>query len=147
MAENPFVGTWALVSFELRSPNGLVINPFGHDVRGYIIYGQDGYMSVAFMRVGRPNFRSRDLRGTSIEEKELAFDTYFSYCGRYELRGEEVVHHIEVSLIPNWTGEDQVRFYRFHEDQLVLSTPPVLWEGIEQTAHLTWKRSQNTGAQ
>ena len=146
MAENPFIGTWALVSFELRNRNGLVIYPFGHNVHGYIIYGQDGYMFVAFMSVGRPNFKSRDLRGSSIEEKELAFDTYLSCCGRYELRGEEVVHHIEVSLIPNWTGQDQVRFYEFDEDQLVLSTPPVLWEGIEQTAHLIWKRCRNTVA-
>jgi len=142
MAENPFVGTWALVSFELRSMNGLVHYPLGKDARGYIIYGQDGYMSVAFMSVGRPNFKSGDARGGSVEEKVLAVDTYFSYCGKYELQGDKVVHHIEVSLFPNWTGEDQVRFYKLDGDQLILSTPPFLVEGIQQTAHLIWKRCQ-----
>ena len=98
-------------------------------------------MSVAFMSAGRPSFKSDDLRGGSIEEKVLALDTYFSYCGRYQLRGEEVVHHVEVSLFPNWTGQDQARFYRFDGDRLILSTPPLLWEGVERTALLIWKRS------
>ncbi len=142
MAENPFIGTWELVSFEMRSANGQVNYPFGRDARGYIIYSHDGYMSVAFMSVGRPKYKSRDLRGSSVEEKVLAVDTYFSYCGKYEVRGETVVHHIEVSLFPNWTGEDQVRFYKFDGDQLILSTPPLLYEGIEQTALLIWQKSQ-----
>ena len=73
MQENPFIGTWALVSFELRSTNGLVSYPFGHDVRGYITYSQDGYMSVSLMRGDRPNFNSRDIRGGSVEEKVFAF--------------------------------------------------------------------------
>lgn len=71
-----------------------------------------------------------------------AFDTYFSCCGKYELRGDKVVHHIDVSLFPNWTGQDQERFYRFEGDRLILSTQPLLMEGLEQTAHLIWKRSR-----
>ena len=142
MAENPFVGTWALVSFEVRSANGVVTYPFGHDVRGYIIYSQDGYMSVAFMSAGRANCKSEDVRASSVEEKVSAIDTYFSYCGKYELRGDKVVHHIEVSVFPNWTGRDQERIYRFEGDRLILSTPPLLIEGVEQTAHLSWKRSR-----
>jgi hypothetical protein len=90
-------------------------------------------MSVTFMSVGRPNFKSKDLRGGSIEEKVGAADTYFSYCGKYEIRGEKVVHHIEASLYPNWTGEDQERFYTFDGDQLILSTPPLPIQDMEQT--------------
>ncbi|MGO9021709.1 MAG: lipocalin-like domain-containing protein [Syntrophobacteraceae bacterium] len=146
MAENPFIGTWRLVSFELRSENGQVSYPFGQDVDGYIIYSQDGYMSVAFMKAGRSNFTSRYLFADgSMEEKALAVDTYMSYCGKYEVCGDKVIHHIEVSLFPNWTGKDQQRFYRFDGDRLILSSPPVLREGIEQTAHLTWKRSRMVG--
>jgi hypothetical protein len=142
MAENPFIGAWRLISLEFRSANGQVNYPLGKDVHGYIIYNQDGYMSVAFMSVGRTPFNSGDLSAGGIEEKVQAFDTYFSYCGRYELRGEKVIHHIEVSLFPNWIGKDEERFYRFDNDQLILSTPPLLVDGIEQTGLLIWKRSR-----
>ena len=141
MNENPFVGTWALVSFEVRRMNGVVSYPFGHHVRGYITYSQEGYMSVSFMSVDRPNFQSNDLRGGSVEEKVSAFDTYFSYCGKYEIRGEKVVHHIEVSLYPNWIGADQERFYTLDGDRLILSTPPVVFENSEQTGYLIWQRT------
>ena len=43
---NPLVGTWRLASFELSSADGKVHHPFGEDVAGHIIYGEDGYMSV-----------------------------------------------------------------------------------------------------
>lgn len=141
MAENTFIGSWRLISFELRSANGQVNYPFGQNVNGYIIYSLDGYVSVAFMRSGRPHFHTEDLLAGSVEEKALAFDTYFSYCGKYEIRGNKVIHHIEVSLFPNWTGRDQERLYKFDGDRLILSTQPLLVEGIEQTGHLIWKRS------
>jgi hypothetical protein len=109
------------------------------------MYGHDGYMSVAFMSAGRPAFTSKDLRGGTVEEKALAVDTYTSYCGRYELRGDRLVHHIEVSLFPNWTGQDHERFYAFDGDTLTLSTPPLPLEGFEQTAHLVWRRCAQAG--
>ncbi|HET8686860.1 MAG TPA: lipocalin-like domain-containing protein [Saprospiraceae bacterium] len=141
MNEDLFVGTWSLVSFEVRSTNGTVSYPFGRDVRGYITYSQDGYMSVSFMGVDRPHFKSNDLRGASVEEKVLAFDTYFTYCGKYEVTDKKVVHHIEVSFYPNWVGEDQERFYAFDGGQLILTTPPLLIDNSEQTAYLIWKRA------
>ena len=140
MKEALFIGTWALVSFEVRSTNGTVSYPFGRDVRGYITYSQDGYMSVSFMSTDRPHFKSNDLRGGSAEEKVLAFDTYFTYCGKYEVTDKKVVHHIEVSFYPNWIGADQERFYMFDGDQLILSTPPLVFENAEQTGYLSWKR-------
>ncbi len=118
MAENPFIGRWKLVSFEFRKSDGQVTYPFGQDLHGYIFYNPDGYMSVDFMRNGRPNFQTEGLFSGSIAEKVLAYEQYFSYCGRYEIRSEQVIHHVEVSLFPNWTGQDQIRFYRFEGDRL-----------------------------
>jgi len=142
MAENPFVGSWRLESFELRKSNGQVSFPFGKDAHGYIIYNPDSHMSVAFMRTGRPNFASEELFSGTPEEKGLAYDTYFSYSGTYEIRGDQVIHHIEVSMFPNWTGHDQARFYRFEGDLLILSTPPLPVDGLQQTGYLIWKKSQ-----
>jgi hypothetical protein len=32
-----------------------------------------------------------------------------SCCGRYEFRGDTVVHRVELSLFPNWVGVEQER--------------------------------------
>jgi hypothetical protein len=140
MAQNPFIGTWRLVSCELRSADGQISYPFGQDAVGYIMYNEDGYMSVAIMGTNRPTFASGDIRGGSTEEKVAAADTYLSYCGRYELQRDKVIHHIEVSFFPNWFGVDQERIYEFDRDRLSLSTPPFLVSDMQQTAHLIWER-------
>ena len=135
-----FIGTWRLVSFELRSRDGQVSYPFGEDAVGYVMYSQDGYVSFTIMSANRPKFASGDIAGGSSEEKIAALDTYFSYCARYEVRGDRVIHHLEVSLFPNWIGADQERFFEFEGNRLILRTPPLLWGGIEQTGIVTWER-------
>jgi hypothetical protein len=140
MTTNLFLGTWRLLSVEIRTSDGQVSYPAGHDPVGYIMYNEQGYMSVAFMGANRAGFASGDLRGGSTAEKVAAFDSYFSYCGKYEIQGEKVLHHIEVSLFPNWIGITQERFFELSGDRLSLSTPPLLISGIQQTSHLIWQR-------
>ena len=140
MAKNPFVGTWRLVSLEVRTSDGQVSYPRGRDVVGYIIYSGDGYMSVVIMPANRPKFVAETLREGSIEEKAAAADTYQSYCGRYEIQGEKVIHHVEASLFPNLLGVSRERAFKFDGNRLILSPPPSLVGGIEQTSHLTWER-------
>ena len=136
-----FIGAWRLKSFELRSEDGQVTYPLGQDAKGYLLYSEDGYISVAFMRADRPNYRSSDPMAGSLEEKAGAADTYYGYCGSFEVKEDTVIHHIEVSFFPNWGGTDQVRLYHFEDDQLTLSTPPFLVSGTQQTAHLVWERA------
>jgi hypothetical protein len=142
MAENPFVGAWRLVSCEYRSMAGEVINPFGENPFGYLLYTEDGYMSATIMSPDRPNFSSEDIRGGTSEEKAVAYDTYLSYAGRYEIRGEKVIHHAEVSLTPNQTGKPQERFWEFEGDRLSLRTAPILLVGALRTARLVWERAK-----
>ena len=101
MTQNPFVGTWRLVSCELRGSDGQVSYPLAQDAVGYIIQTEDGYMSVAMMAANRLKFGAGDIAGGTDVEKVAAADTYLSYCGRYEIQGDKVVHHIEVSFFPN----------------------------------------------
>ncbi|NEO57880.1 MAG: lipocalin-like domain-containing protein [Okeania sp. SIO3B5] len=44
MVQNPFVGTWRLVSFELKDINGEVTYPYGKDTIGYLMYAEDRYI-------------------------------------------------------------------------------------------------------
>ena len=137
-----FVGTWQLVSFEIRDADGGVSYPYGQDATGYITYTPDGYMSTIIMAGGRPRFAEDDILRGSIEEQAAAARTFISYAGPYEVRGGRVIHHVKVRLVPNWVGGTQERFYEFDGDRLSLSTGPMLLAGREQRAHLIWVRAR-----
>ena len=137
------VGTWALESWEVVDATGAVDYPFGRTPIGYIMYSPEGYMTVAFMPSGRKPFAAADILGGTPEEKSAAIGTYISYCGRYEVVGDRVRHHIELSLFPNWTGVTQERIVNLNGDTLRISTPPLLIKGKVQTAHLVWKRARH----
>ena len=96
-------------------------------------------MFVAIMRPNRVSFPTGDLLSGSTEEKAQAAGTYVSYCGRYEFRGDTVVHHVELSLFPNWIGVEQERLVEVTGDRLILSTRPLLLGGAQRTAHLIWE--------
>ena len=136
----PLVGTWALETWELVDQYGAVDHPFGTKPVGYIMYGQEGYMSVSFMTTGRKTFGAADILGGTLEEKNDAIGTYISYSGRYEIESDRLLHHIEVSLFPNWTGITQERFVTLEGDTLRIRTPPLLIKGRMQVGHLVWKR-------
>ena len=141
MASNPLIGTWRVLSWENRSvEDGQVSYPLGKDATGYIMYNEDGYMFVAIMAANRLKFATDDLLSATEEEEAQAEETYVSYCGRYDFLGDRVIHHVELSLFPNWIGGEQERLVELGGEQLTLSTRPLLLRGIERTAHLIWER-------
>jgi hypothetical protein len=137
-----FVGVWRLASVETRTEDGAVFRRGRRT--GYLIYSGDGYMSVAFMKEGRPEFASGDIWGGTVEEKVAAIDGYVSYCGRYEVKGDRVIHRIEVSLFPNWVGDDLERAYELDGGRLTLSTPLMPVGGRKLSTHLIWERVGET---
>jgi hypothetical protein len=53
VSNNPLVGTWRLVSFEVRDEDGRITHPLGEDAVGFITYAPDGHMAVQFGRADR----------------------------------------------------------------------------------------------
>ncbi|HLJ67367.1 MAG TPA: lipocalin-like domain-containing protein [Chloroflexota bacterium] len=146
MADNPLVGTWRLVSYCLRGSRDRVRYPYGEDARGYIIYSPDGYMAVSIMSAHRLPFAGVDILRRTTEEAAAATRTYLSYCGTYEILPDRVVHHVELSLFPNWTGTRQERFYTIEALpsgwRLELSTVPIPPPSPPPPrAYLIWERT------
>jgi hypothetical protein len=141
VTSNPLIGTWRLISWENRSlVDGQISYPLGEDATGYIMYNDDGYMFVAIMGSNRLRFAADDLLSATKEEEAQAEETYVTYCGRYEFHGETVIHHVELSLFPNWVGSKQERLVEVRGNRMTLSTRPILLRGIRQRAHLIWER-------
>jgi hypothetical protein len=128
------------VSFHLETIDGRVTYPFGPDAIGYVMFSEDGFMSVSVMSANRPKFSSADIMRGSTEEKVKAAETYIAYCGKYEIQDREVTIHPEVSFFPNWVGVDQIRIWDLVADRLTLTTPPLLVAGEQQTAQIVWNR-------
>lgn len=140
---NHLVGTWKLLSCETRTANNQVFYPLGDNPSGYIIYTNNGYMSVAMMKANRPLFQAGDIAAGTAVEKIAADESYISYSGTYEVQENQVTHRVEVSFFPNWVGAEQIRFVELIGDQLTLSTPPILVNGVEMTGRLIWQRVNN----
>ncbi len=122
MSDQRLVGVWDFSSLVVVTSSGEVIYPYGEKLRGRLTYTRDGYMSVVLMRSDRPKFISDDPFAGTQSEKADAFDSFDAYCGTYEVNEQAgtVVHHIEASKFPNWLATDQVRYFEFAGDQLIM---------------------------
>jgi hypothetical protein len=139
-ARHALVGTWRLVSWENRSVDGQITHPMGPNPLGYLVYTSGGHFSVTIARAGRPAFRMGDLLGGTIEDKARAAESFVAYAGRYTFQGDRVVHHVELSLFPNWVGTSQERAAELSGDRLILSAGPLLLAGKQQVARLVWAK-------
>jgi hypothetical protein len=139
-ARDALVGAWRLVSWENQAADGQVSYPMGSDPIGYVIYTGDGRFSVTISRRGRAGFAADDLLSGTTEEKARAVEGFISYAGRYSFHGNRVIHHVELSLFPNWVGSDQERWVELVGYRLILSASPLLLAGKPQVPRLVWER-------
>jgi hypothetical protein len=95
---------------------------------------------VTIARRARAGFAAGDLLSGTTEEQARAVEGFVAYAGRYSFHGDRVVHHVELSLFPNWVGSDQERWVEFAGDRLTLSASPLLLAGKQQVPRLVWER-------
>ena len=134
------VGAWQLLSWENRAADGQVTYPMGPDALGSLLYTASGRFSVTISRRGRAGFAAGDLLSGTTEEQARAVEGFVAYAGRYSFHGDRVVHHVELSLFPNWVGTDQERSVERTGDRLTLSASPLLLAGTQQVPRLVWER-------
>jgi hypothetical protein len=135
------VGTWKLVSVSLSTEGGERNDtPFGTSPTGFLTYTREGRMSAMMSYGGRKPLSVSDWSLAAAEEKAEAFSTFAAYGGRYTLKEDRVIHHVEVSSLQNWVNTDLVRLIQFQDDRIVLRTPPTSTNGKIQTWELIWER-------
>ncbi len=100
-------------------------------------------MAAQLMGEDRSPFSSRDPREVTDAEYRDAFQTYTAYFGTFEIdaSAHTVTHHVLGATVPNWPGNDQLRFYELKGDQLILRTPPMRGNDGEKSVHtLVWQK-------
>jgi hypothetical protein len=127
--EDRLVGTYRLLSMEHFSEDGEVGRPFGENPKGFIIYTAEGYMSAILMRGDRPNFADADILAATDAERVDAFASSSAYAGRWEIVGDQIIHHLDVTTYPNWTGTEQPRHFELSDTHFTLFPPKMLMQG------------------
>jgi hypothetical protein len=133
------IGAWALESFVIDEPGGNEKPRFGLNPAGYLIYTADGHMSATLMGVHRAALAAPDGSSSTRGEITSSLANFLSYAGRFEIRGNHVFHHVEVSVFTNLVGTTLERQFDLTGDTLTIKTlPPEIWGGSNR---LVWRRA------
>jgi Lipocalin-like domain len=151
---NPLQGSWQLVRWEITYDDGRAPSlPYGAGAGGLIVYSDDGWMNACIARAGRAQLSSESVRSAPQAERLSAFESYFQYAGRYEIRehegGQQVIHTVTQSLNPNFVGTQQVRNMHFDEEggMTLSASDTVPATGVLRHHRLVWKRAPRGGAE
>ncbi|MFK7804283.1 MAG: lipocalin-like domain-containing protein [Anaerolineae bacterium] len=132
MLLNNLIGTWFLQEWDCTLNEKFHNHPFGKDAQGMISYSPAGRMSAILMKSNRESLAVPNLIQASAEEKLSVVDGYVSYAGKWRVEGDQVIHSVDFSLLPNWIGTDLIRTISWTKEfsaadeqpQLILSTAP-----------------------
>jgi hypothetical protein len=119
---------------------GQATYPLGEGATGVLIYAPDGTMAVQMVAAGRRTILTQDALGGDPAERAVAYSTCLAYFGTYEVQHDSVVHRIEGSLFPNWSGTVQARPLTLEGDILTLRTPPTTGPGGTVVNEMSWVR-------
>ena len=129
-------GTWRLESWSLVYADGRPPEcPLGEDAVGYLMYTSDGHVSAALARANRP-----PLDPASIDSKVQAFDAFFGYAGRFEVRERAVVHKIDFATNPALAGVNSLRHVELDGERLTLSGPD--FAPSPRCHRIVWRRAR-----
>lgn len=135
------VGTWFLdEAYALGAQGERLFDLYGAEPSGVIHYGPDGRMQVLITHAGRTRLDG-DRQAAPAPQMAAAYKSCIGYAGTYQVDGDCVLHHIDISTYPNWCGTVLKRYLSFDEDAAVLVTPVQMQDGVPTVLKLVWRRS------
>jgi len=139
---HPLVGSWRLRRWIAIADDGSESAPMGDAPEGLLVYASDGSMIVLMAQADRPRIASDDVTGGTESERAQAFASFIAYGGPFEVDGDVVSHHVEMSQFPNWVGTVQRRRWELDSSarQLTLTSQPMTVSGATRIQRLTWER-------
>lgn len=141
LTAHELVGRWDIVSWAQEYDDGRTVLPMGEHLVGFIRYTADGDMVAMISTADRPRFTTGGQWDAEDTEMAAAYRSMLAYAGRYELDGDVVVHHVEISAYPGWIGSAQRRRLVVGDDGTI-ALEARLEDGTPEarTARLVWRR-------
>ena len=106
------LGTWRLIG--LKPPN------LGEIPQGYLVYTPDDRVFVQFATRTKRSWPGSDVLDMTLHQAIVALG-FFAYCGTFEVRDGQVIHHREFGIFPSLSGNVETRLVVLDGDRLVLS--------------------------
>lgn len=146
MTQNQFVGTWRLVTTEIRDNEGKKCQLYGADATGLLIYTEQGYFSAHLNIPNSPDPATElEVFLGPLSEEQKAYIrqqfpkfNYFSYGGKYEIQPDKVINYGDFTSTPIFSGV-QARSFEFTDNRMTLSGPFPLPNKVLR-AYLIWER-------
>jgi hypothetical protein len=141
-SDHPIVGTWRLTSFtENNLETGAIKYPFGERAKASVIYTDDGHVATIFTATDRKGPAA--AQATDQEAIDL-YRSMIAFAGRYELSGNRLIYHPEISWNEAWTGTTQERVIEVSEDRLETKSVPAVstLTGARTVFSLVWERAR-----
>lgn len=135
--ERDVTGAWRLETWRKLGEGGTVSYPFGEKPLGTLIYTPDGHMAVQMLAAERASLDTDNALGGTADERAAAYSSSLAYFGRYEVKGESVIHHVTGSSFPNWSMTTQERPFVCRGEELCLQVKDV--DG-HVTNEILWRR-------
>ena len=132
------LGAWKLVSIVAIDPDGTITNTLGDNPVGQISYTPGGQMAAVLQHTDRPVLSGATARDATDAEVVAAWRTFIAYFGSYsiDLDAGALVHHVQGAYLPSMVGTDQVRYFTFEDDRLILQPPAT----AASRAKVTWQK-------
>ena len=136
------VGSWQLQRYQVVVGGEQRPSILGARPQGLLLYNPDGYMSAIMVARNRDDVNAPSLLAAGDRVALAAARSCIAYAGRYEVLGEQVHHHVESSLLPDWMGRTLVRTIQWQDDVLTLSPPDEQTRsGKTVQRAITWSRA------
>jgi hypothetical protein len=134
------LGNWKLISFYTEDLQTKQRN----NVYGDHPHGFAGITPSRFFAFTAADGRTAPL---TPEEQAAAYRTLIAYTGKWGVEGDKFVTKVDVASNPAWVGTEQVRFWRFEGDELIITSTPVSIpdpKGPDRmmVGYLVWEREQ-----
>jgi len=136
-------GVWKFAAWRRIAEDGSVSHPLGEDAHGQLVYTPAARWPCRSPRPGARRSRPAIRWAVTCRRAPTRTRPALAYFGRYEVRGDTVVHSIDVSLFPNWTGAEQARPFTLAGGELTLRTPPQQTATGTVVNELAWIREDD----
>ena len=137
------LGSWRLESAVEVFDDGERRDEFGPNPEGYLCYNSGGIVSATLEDSARPSVSAADPQSGTADDYEKMARRFIAYAGTFsvDIGNETVTHHVDVSLFPNWRGDDQVRRISLEDGRLsIIASDRVSADGRTFHSELIWLR-------
>lgn len=140
--QQPFWGTWSLVSVENTNADGSKISPYGEHPAGMLIFTEDGKYAVQILKANRSKVLANDKDKATTEENAALVRGNNSHFGTYTVdeNKQVIVFNVLHAFYPNWEGITQVRTYSL-KDNLLTYTVTTPTNGGAAVAKVVWRKN------